>query len=305
MADSGSEHEDVERIVREAPKRLSQVAKQSKAKKEKTQPVKHVGKYTRTGGVSQHRIRGIRDKKLRGSLQRANDKHKLAAESAAKSEILLPDQVGFLEAEGLEKTYKFTQKQLAQNVDLNTARKIFSLDLPDYGAYRVKYTRNGRNMLLGSQKGHLAQMDTLRMKLTTEVQANDLVRDISFLHNDSLFAAAQKKHVYIYDNTGAEAHCIRTIPEPRKMEFLPYHFLLSTVSGNGLLSYHDVTEGKQVSTHRTKQGLCDTMALNPWNAVVNLGHASGIVTLWTPNMSDAVVKMQCHQGPSKLFLHGW
>ncbi|KAF1777557.1 WD40-repeat-containing domain [Phytophthora cactorum] len=271
--DSGSEHE--ERVVRDAPKRLGQ----SKPKA-KTEKVKH---------------------KLKGSLQSAHEKQKLAAESAAKSEILLPDQAGFLEAEGLEKTYKFTQQQLADNVDINTARKIFSLDLPDYGSYRVKYTRNGRNMLLGSQKGHLAQMDTLRMKLTCEFQANDLVRDISFLHNDSLFAAAQKKHVYIYDNTGAEAHCIRTIPEPRKMEFLPYHFLLSCVSGNGLLTYHDVTEGKQVSTHRTKQGLCDTMALNPWNAVVNLGHASGIVTLWTPNMSDAVVKMQCHQGPMKVF----
>ncbi|KAG6580405.1 WD40-repeat-containing subunit of the 18S rRNA processing complex [Phytophthora cinnamomi] len=295
MADSGSEHEDVERVVRSAPKRLGQDAKQPK--KEKAKPVKHAAKYTRGGNLSQHRIRNIRDKKLKGSLLRAHEKQKLAAESAAKAEILLPDQAGFLEAEGLEKTYKFTQKQLAENVDLNTARKIFSLDLPDYGSYRVRYTRNGRNMLLGSQKGHLAMMDALRMKLTCEFQANDLVRDVAFLHNDSLFAAAQKKHVYIYDSTGAEAHCIRTTPLPRRMEFLPYHFLLSTVSGNGLLTYHDVTEGKQVSTHRTKQGLCDTMALNPWNAVVNLGHASGIVTLWTPNMSDAVVKMQCHQGP--------
>lgn len=82
------------------------------------------------------------------------------------------------------------------------------------------------------------------------------------------------------------------------MKFLPFHFLLSTVSGNGLLSYHDVTNGKQIVAHRTKQGLCDTMALNPYNAVVNLGHASGLVTLWTPNMHEAVVKMQCHQGPS-------
>lgn len=293
--DSGSELEDVERVVREAPTRLGQV--RAKDRKEKPKKVKHVAKYTRHGGVSSRQIERIRDKKLKGSLLRADEKQKLAAESAARAEILLPDQAGFLEAEGLEKTYKFSQKQLAQNVDINTAKKIFALDLPDYGAYRVRYTRNGRNMLLGSQKGHLAVLDALRMKLSTEFQANDLVRDVSFLHNDSLFAAAQKKHVHIYDSTGAEAHVIRTIPEPRKMEFLPYHFLLSVVSGNGLLTYHDVTNGEQVSTHRTKQGLCDTMALNPWNAVINLGHASGIVTLWTPNMSDAVVKMQCHQGP--------
>ncbi|RLN93885.1 hypothetical protein BBJ28_00012941, partial [Nothophytophthora sp. Chile5] len=293
----GSEPEDVEQIVRQAPKRLSQVARKNDPKKPKAAPVKNVGKYTRQGAISQHKIKHIRDKKLKGSLQLAHEKQKLAAESAAKSEILLPDQAGFLEAEGLEKTYKFTQKQLAQNVDQNTARKIFGLDLPDYGSYHVRYTRNGRNLLLGSQKGHLALMDTLRMKLTCEFQANDLVRDVTFLHNNSMFAAAQKKYVYIYDSSGAEAHCIRSVPEPRRMEFLPYHFLLATVSGNGVLSYHDVTDGSQVATHRTKQGLCDCMALNPWNAVVNLGHANGIVSLWTPNMSDAVVKMQCHQGP--------
>lgn len=107
---------------------------------------------------------------------------------------------------------------------------------------------------------------------------------------------------YIYDSTGAEAHCIRTVPEPLRMEFLSYHFLLSTVSGNGLLSYHDVTNGKQIVAHRTKQGFCNTMALNPWNAVVNLGHANGIVSLWTPNMPEAVVKMQCHQGPSTIIV---
>lgn len=240
----------------------------------------------------------IRDKKLKGDLTRTSAKHQQAAISAAKSEILLPSEAGLLEAEGLEKTYKFTQAQLAEHVDQNTARKIFSLDLPEYGAYRVRYTRNGRNMLLGSEKGHLAMLDALRMKLSCEFQVNDLVRDVVFLHNNSMFAAAQKKHVYIYDSTGAEAHCIRTVPEPRRMEFLSYHFLLSTVSGNGLLSYHDVTNGKQIATHRTKLGLCDTMAQNPWNAVINLGHANGIVSLWTPNMSEAVVKMQCHQGPS-------
>lgn len=262
--------------------------------------VKNVDKYAResAGALSQRKIKTIRDKKLRGSLRRATEKQKLAAESAAKSEILLPSQAGFLEAEGLERTYKFSQPQLAANVDQNTARKIFALDLPDYGAYRARFTRNGRNLLLGSQKGHLALLDSLRMKLTCEFQANDLVRDVVFLHNNSLFAAAQKKYVYIYDSTGAEAHCIRTTPQPRGLEFLPYHFLLTTVSGNGLLSYHDVTTGNQVVARRTKQGACDCIVQNPWNAVINLGHANGIVSLWTPNMPEAVVKMQCHQGPS-------
>ncbi|DBA04813.1 TPA: hypothetical protein N0F65_004450 [Lagenidium giganteum] len=297
-SDSEPEQENVESIVRDASKRLGR-KKNPKAndKKASTTKVKNLDKYTRPATMSNQKIKRIRDKKLKGSLERASSKHQEAAISAAKSEILLPSQAGFLEAEGLEKTYKFTQEQLVQHVDLNTARKVFSLDLPDYGSYAVKYTRNGRNLLIGGQKGHLATLDALRMKLTCEFQANDLVRDVCFLHNNSMFAAAQKKYVYIYDSTGAEAHCIRTVPEPRRMEFLSYHFLLSTISGNGVLSYHDVTNGKQVSTHRTKQGMCDTMALNPWNAVVNLGHANGIVTLWTPNMAEAVIKLQCHQGP--------
>jgi U3 small nucleolar RNA-associated protein 7 len=297
---SDSEPENVDAIVRSAATRLGQKRKPAAAqdKPSTTKNVKNLDKYTRRAPISQKKIKGIHDKKLRGRLERSGSKFQDAAISAAKSEILLPSQAGLLEAEGLEKTYKFTQAQLAANVDQNTARKIFSLDLPDYGAYTVRYTRNGRNLLLGGQKGHLATMDMLRMRLSCEFQANDLVRDVSYLHNNSMFAAAQKKFVYIYDSSGAEAHCLRSIPEPRKMEFLPYHFLLATISGNGFLSYHDVTTGNEVAGHRTKLGVCDAMAQNPWNAVINLGHANGLVTLWTPNMHEAVVKMQCHQGPS-------
>ncbi|GLD93365.1 hypothetical protein PINS_up001957 [Pythium insidiosum] len=294
--------ENVDEIVRQASTRLGQKRVSKKHSEKGKTKVKNLDKYTRHAPLSQKKLKHIRDKKLKGTLESTNAKFQDAAVSAAKTEILLPSEVGYLEAEGLEKTHKFTQRQLAENVDLNTARKIFSLDLPDYGSYTVRFTRNGRNMLLGGQKGHLAMMDMLRMRLSCEFQANDLVRDVAFLHNNTMFAAAQKKFVYIYDSSGAEAHCIRTIPEPRKLEFLPYHFLLTTVSGNGVLSYHDVTTGKEIVAHRTKLGFCDTMAQNPWNAVINLGHANGLVTLWTPNMPEAVVKMQCHQGPSTFTL---
>ena len=153
-----------------------------------------------------------------------------------------------------------TQNQLAKHLDQNTTRKHYSLNLADYGAYRLRFTRNGRSVLLGSQKGHIAMLDTLRMSLTCEFYANELVRDVSFLQNNSLFSVAQKKYVYIYDSTGAEAHCIRSIQAPQRLEYLPFHFLLSSVSGNGVLSYHDVTNGKEVAVHPTKQGFCDCMA---------------------------------------------
>nr|CCA27649.1 conserved hypothetical protein [Albugo laibachii Nc14] len=263
----------------------------------KTLPVTNLQKYARPATLPLHKIKKIKDKKLRGVLELTSERYEKAAIAAAKSEILLSSQAGFLEAEGLEKTFKMTQSQLTEHLDQNTIRKHYSLEMADYGAYRHKFTRNGRSVLLGSQKGHVAMLDSLRMSLTCEFYANELIRDVSFLQNNSLFSVAQKKYIYIYDNTGAEAHCIRSIQMPQRLEYLPFHFLLSSVSGNGVLAYHDITDGKEVAVHPTKQGFCDCMAQNPWNAVIHLGHANGIVSMWTPNMREAVVKMQCHQGP--------
>ena len=46
------------------------------------------------------------------------------AYNAAQSEMLLPEDKGYLEAEGMEKTYKITQEQLRKEVDITTAQKV-------------------------------------------------------------------------------------------------------------------------------------------------------------------------------------
>jgi U3 small nucleolar RNA-associated protein 7 len=37
------------------------------------------------------------------------------------------------------------------------------------------------------------------------------------------------------------------------------------------------------------------MAQNPWNAVLQLGHANGTVTCWTPNLSTPAMRLLAHR----------
>lgn len=62
---------------------------------------------------------------------------------------------------------------------------------------------------MGGRKGHLAIMDWARAQLVTELQVKETTRDVQFLHNESFFAAAQKKYVYVYDKRGIEVHCLK------------------------------------------------------------------------------------------------
>ncbi|MCO5612564.1 hypothetical protein L7F22_066832 [Adiantum nelumboides] len=165
------------------------------------------------------------------------------------------------------------------------------------GPYRSAYTRNGRHLVLGGRKGHLAAFDWQTGKLMCEVNVNETVRDVTWLHNHSFFAAAQKKYTYIYDRQGAEVHRLKDHIDVNRLEFLPYHFLLASVGQAGYLKYQDTSTGTLIAEHRTGLGSCSTMAQNPLTAVIHLGHANGTVTLWTPNLSTPALKMLAHRGP--------
>jgi len=110
-----------------------------------------------------------------------------------------------------------------------------------------------------------------------------------------MFAVAQKKYLYIYDNQGIELHQMKDHLEPSLLEYLPYHYLLCSASKLGFLKYLDISCGKEVAECKTRRGEATCMRQNPQNAVICSGHTNGEVLMWTPNMaSKPVVKILAH-----------
>mmetsp|Transcript_28817 Transcript_28817/g.46599 ORF Transcript_28817/g.46599 Transcript_28817/m.46599 type:complete len:579 (-) Transcript_28817:19-1755(-) len=253
-------------------------------------------KYERKGKkVKMHKIK---DQKVRAEIEQHIEDAKEAVESAARAEILLTEQEGFLETENeMEKTYKFTQRQIQESADMGTRSRMLNLELTDYAPYRINWTKNGRYMVLGGKRGHLSVIDALRNTPKCEAFVQETVRDVAFLHSQEMFAAAQKKHVYIYDEHGAEVHRLKSHIRPDRLQYLPYHFLLASIGHGGWLKYQDVSTGDLISEHRTKLGPCGAMVQNPANAVVCLGHGNGTVSMWSPSVNKPLVKMFCHGGP--------
>lgn len=85
-------------------------------------------------------------------------------------EWLAPADGGFLEADELESTWHFKQKDIVEAVAAGAARKAFDLRLPELGPYRAAFSRAGRHLVLGGARGHLAVMEWQRQHLVCEVQ---------------------------------------------------------------------------------------------------------------------------------------
>ena len=69
--------------------------------------------------------RNIKAKRLRENMKKMEIRYKDAALKAKDAELLLEEQAGLLEAEGMEKTFKFKQSDIVKEVDISTAKKVF------------------------------------------------------------------------------------------------------------------------------------------------------------------------------------
>ena len=121
----------------------------------------------------------IKDKKLRGSMKKLDLRYREAATQAKDAEILRPESgPGFIEAEGeLERTWKVGQKEIIEAVDVATASKGFGLDLA-FGPYVADYSKDGRDLVIGGRKGHVATFDWREGKLGCELQLGETIRDV-------------------------------------------------------------------------------------------------------------------------------
>ncbi|XP_031203033.1 WD repeat-containing protein 46 [Mastomys coucha] len=234
--------------------------------------------------------------KTQSKLEKAETQEEEASVRAARAELLLAEEPGFLVGEDGEDTAKILQTDIADAVDIASAAKHFDLNLRQFGPYRLNYSRTGRHLALGGRRGHVAALDWVTKKLMCEINVMEAVRDIHFLHSEALLAVAQNRWLYIYDNQGIELHCIRRCDRVTRLEFLPFHFLLATASETGFLTYLDVSVGKIVTALNARAGRLNVMAQNPYNAVIHLGHSNGTVSLWSPAVKEPLAKILCHRG---------
>jgi len=239
-------------------------------------------------------VRAINFRLKQKEVERQEEILEFAAEQAARAEILLPEEAGYLEADRDQETSEVSQIEIRRAVEPETAAKSFDLNLDQFGPYTLDYTRNGKYLLIGGRRGHIAAFDWTSKELLCEINAMESVHSVKWLHTENMFAVAQKKWTYVYDNKGVEIHCLKQMNNVLQLEYLPYHFLLASSSEQGHITWLDVSLGKIVKETWTKQGRLGVTCQNPTNAVLCCGHSNGTVSMWTPNIQEPAAKLLAH-----------
>lgn len=252
-------------------------------------------KYSR--GAQKFKKANIQTRFFKNKFSRQEHNFSYAIKQSVRAEILHNEDDGYLIPDEGEETTEFTQDDIKRNVDITSATKSFKLNLAEFGPYKVSYTRNGRHLLMGGKKGHIAALDWVSKKLYCEFSVMEEIHDVKWLHLETLFAVAQKKWVHFYDNKGTEIHCVKRMHNVNQLEFLPYHFLLASGSSDGWLKWLDVSIGEMVAEFRSIDEKITIMKHNPLNAVMCVGNAKGVVSMWSPSVKEPLARILCHPAP--------
>ena len=137
------------------------------------------------------------------AVRRVHKRPKQANKEVNRYQSHLPEEPGYAHVQAEERedagragksnTLRLTQEDILKQSDLASASKRFELKLPKLGPYFLNYSRSGRYLLLGGSRGHIAAIDWMSKKLTCEFQLKETVRAVQYLHNENMFAVAQKK----------------------------------------------------------------------------------------------------------------
>jgi U3 small nucleolar RNA-associated protein 7 len=173
------------------------------------------------------------DKKIHDQLNRVDRINKVLNKDLHKTMRYLDTEGdGFMQTENEnEKLLKISQNYLKHNMPKYNKDNIFDLNL-NYGSYYVDFTQNGSHLLLAGEKGHISMIEWKNKNLLCELNLGEKIRAAKFLHNETMFAVAQRKKLYIYDRQGIELHALDYHQEPKLLEYLPYHFLLVSALKN-------------------------------------------------------------------------
>lgn len=218
---------------------------------------------------------------------------KAAANEAVLYEILNAEEVGFIDTDSKLKTSELSQEYIKNNVSQKVKEMCFDLNIEN-GPIFCKYTRDGRFLNIRNNKGYFSSLDTHKMNLFYECDIEDTIYDSTYLHNEDFIALAQSTCVFIYNKQGVEIHAVRENSNVKRLEFLPYHFLLVSTSSDGFLRYQDTTNGKIVSSNFIKDKNITSLRQNSSTAVIYTGHKNGVVSLWSPNCKNYISKVLCH-----------
>ncbi|XP_063697331.1 WD repeat-containing protein 46 [Culicoides brevitarsis] len=238
---------------------------------------------------------GLKTKYHHKLWQERDKQIELANKHSARTEVLLNEEEGYIDTE--IPTESLAQSEICNNVDIMSASKHFSLALDQFGPYRIKYNENGKHLLLGGRKGHVASVDWITKHLSCEMNVMEEISNVSWLHNENMFAVAQKSYVHIYDNKGMQLHCIKRMNAVSYLEFLPYHFLLAAGNDEGFLSWLDVSIGEIVSQYNSKLGTISNMCQDKSTGVIFTGDTKGVVSLWCPSIREPLAQLSCHNTP--------